>query len=183
MRIACIATSEVPSRKANSIRVMKVCQSFIDLGHSVRLWLPGRSPGISWGDLIDHYGIRDRFPIRWLRGVDKLHRYDFCLLAVLDAVIWSADLFYFWPLQGAALASRLGLSTILEIHDLPGGRFGPWLFRNYLRGSGACRLLPITDALRIWLEREYKTSLEAPFTVVSPLAADIEPIRRFAHNG
>lgn len=174
MRIACIATSEIPSRKANSIRVMKVCQSFIDLRHSVRLWLPGRPPDISWGDLIEHYGIRDRFPIRWLRGAYKLRRYDFCLLAVLDAAIWKADLFYLWPLQGAALASRLGLSTALEIHDLPGGRFGPWLFRNFLRGSGACRLLPITDALRNWLAREYKASLEAPFTIVSPLGVDLE---------
>jgi len=174
MRIACIATSEVPSRKANSIRVMKVCQSFIDLGHSVRLWLPGRTPDFSWTDLIVHYGIRDRFPIRWLRGAITLRRYDFCLFAVLDAAIWKADLFYIWPLQGAALTSRLGLSTALEIHDLPGGRFGPWLFRNFLRGTGARRLLPITDALRNWLAREYKTSLDAPFTMVSPLAVDLE---------
>jgi glycosyltransferase involved in cell wall biosynthesis len=91
----------------------------------------------------------------------------------LDAVIWKADLFYIWPLQGAALASRLGLSTALEIHDLPGGRFGPWLFRIFLKGSGACRLLPITDALRNWLTRKYKTFLDAPFTIVSPLAVDL----------
>jgi glycosyltransferase involved in cell wall biosynthesis len=173
MRIACIATSEVPSRKANSIRVMKVCQSFADLGHSVRLWLPGRTPDISWADLSDHYGLRDQFPIRWLRGFEMLRRYDFCFFALLDAVIWQADLFYVWPLQGAALASRLGLSTALEIHDLPSGSFGPWLFRNFLRGSGARRLFPITDALRYWLAREYKTSLKEPFTIVSPLAVDI----------
>ncbi|UCF62471.1 MAG: glycosyltransferase [Anaerolineaceae bacterium] len=103
-----------------------------------------------------------------------LRRYDFCLLALLDAVIWQADLFYVWPLQGAAIASRLGLSTALEIHDLPSGNFGPWLFRNFLRGSGARRLLPITDALRYWLAREYKISLKEPFTVVSPLAVDID---------
>jgi glycosyltransferase involved in cell wall biosynthesis len=35
-------------------------------------------------------------------------------------------------------------------------------------------LLPITDALRNWLAREYKASLEAPFTIVSPLAVDTE---------
>lgn len=174
MRIACIATSEVPSRKANSIRVMKVCQSFIDLGHYVRLWLPGRTPDISGGELCDHYGLRDQFPIRWLRGFEMFRRYDFCLFALLDAVIWKADLFYVWPLQGAALASRLGLSTALEIHDLPGGKFGPWLFKSFLRGKGASRLLPITDALRSWLEREYKTSLKEPFTVVSPLAVDLD---------
>jgi glycosyltransferase involved in cell wall biosynthesis len=174
VRIACIATSEVPSRKANSIRVMKVCQAFIDLGHSVRLWLPGRTPDITWQDLSQHYGIRDRFPIRWLRAARRLRRYDFCLLAVVEAALWKADLLYLYPLQGAALSSRLGLPTALEIHDLPGGRFGPWLFRQFLGGSGGRRLLPITEALRTWLAREYKVSLEAPFAMVSPLGVDLE---------
>ena len=72
------------------------------------------------------------------------------------------------------MASRLGLPTVLEIHDLPGGRFGPWLFRQFLRGSGARRLLPITEALRTWLAREYKTSLNAPFAMVSPMGVDFE---------
>jgi glycosyltransferase involved in cell wall biosynthesis len=153
---------------------MKVCQAFIELGHSVHLWLPGRTPNVSWQELSEHYGIRNRFPIRWLRVARGLRGYDFCLVAVLEAALWKADLLYLWPLQGAAMASRLGLPTALEIHDLPGGRLGPWLFRQFLRGSGACRLLPITDALRTWLAREYKVSLDAPFTMVSPLGVDFE---------
>lgn len=51
MRIACIATSRVPSRTANSIQVMKVCQAFVELGHEVRLWLPGKAAGVAWPDL------------------------------------------------------------------------------------------------------------------------------------
>jgi glycosyltransferase involved in cell wall biosynthesis len=153
---------------------MKVCQAFIDLGHSVRLWLPGRTPNTNWRDLSQHYGIRDRFPIRWLRTARRLRRYDFCLFAVVEAALWKADLLYQWPLQGAALSSRLGLPTALEIHDLPGGRFGPWLFRQFLSGSGSRRLIPITEALRAWLAREYKVSLEAPFVMVSPLGVDLE---------
>jgi len=174
MRIACIATSEVPSRKANSIRVMKVCQAFIGLGHTIQLWLPGRAPDVSWQFLAEHYGIRDRFPIRWIRAARRLRRYDFCLRAVLAARLWRADLYYIWPLQAAALASRRGLPTVFEIHDQPQGRFGPWLFGQYLRGSGARRLLPITEALRAWLERVYKVSLEPPFVVIAPTGVDLE---------
>ena len=174
MRIACIATSEVPSLKANSIQVMKVCQAFISLGHTIKLWLPGRAPDVSWQFLAEHYGLKDHFPIRWIRAVRQLRRYDFCLRAVLAARLWGADLFYIWPLQAAAIASKRGLPTVLEIHDEPKGRFGPWLFGQYLRGSGIRRLLPITEALRIWLERLYNISLESPLVVIAPMGVDLE---------
>ncbi|MBM2843793.1 MAG: putative glycosyltransferase, partial [Anaerolineales bacterium] len=51
MRIAAIATSRIPSRSANSIRVMKVCQAMVRLGHEVELWTPGPSPAPTWADL------------------------------------------------------------------------------------------------------------------------------------
>jgi glycosyltransferase involved in cell wall biosynthesis len=174
MRIACIATSEVPSLKANSIRIMKVCQSFIDLGHTVKLWLPGRSPKVSWQFLSEHYGIRDQFHIRWIRAARGLRRYDFCSQAVVAARLWRADLYHTWPLQAAALASRLGLPTVLEVHDQPRGRLGPWLFQQFLKGSGARRLLPITEALRAWLASSYSVDLGFPFAVIAPMGVDIE---------
>lgn len=173
MRIACIATSEVPSIKANSIQVMKVCHAFIGLGHTVQLWLPGRTPDVSWQFLAEHYGLRDQFAIRWIRAARQLRRYDFCLRAVLAARLWRADLYYVWPLQAAALASRQGLPTVLEVHDQPQGRFGPWLFGQYLRGSGALRLLHTTEALRAWLARVYKVTLETPFVVIAPNGVDL----------
>ena len=173
MRIACIAASEVPSRKANSIQVMKVCQAFISLGHTIKLWLPGRAPDVSWQFLADHYGLKDHFPIRWIRAARQLRRYDFCLRAVLAARLWKADLYYVWPLQAAALASRQGLPTVLEVHDQPQGRFGPWLFGQYLRSSGARRLLPTTEALCAWLARVYKVTLETPLVVIAPNGVDL----------
>ena len=41
MQIAVITTSQVPSIAANSIQVMKVCQSYCQLGHDVTLICPG----------------------------------------------------------------------------------------------------------------------------------------------
>ena len=173
MRIACIAASEVPSRKANWIQVMKVCQAFVGLGHTIKLWLPGRPPDVSWQFLVEHYGLKDHFPIRWIRAARQLRRYDFCLRAVLAARLWGADLYYVWPLQAAALASMRGLPTVLEVHDQPQGRFGPWLFGQYLRGSGARRLLPTTEALRAWLARVYNVTFEASFVVIAPNGVDL----------
>jgi glycosyltransferase involved in cell wall biosynthesis len=173
MRIACIAASKVPSRTANSIQLMKVCQAFRELGHTIHLWLPGRTPKISWPDLAEHYGIGDRFSIHWLPAARQLRRYDFCMRAVGSAWRWGAELFYIWPLQAAALSSRLGLPTALEVHDRPQGRFGPWLFGQFLQGSGARRVLPTTEALRLWLENAYQTTLEPPFAILAPNGVDL----------
>jgi glycosyltransferase involved in cell wall biosynthesis len=174
VKIACIAASKVPSRTANSIQVTKVCEAFSKLGHQVRLWVPGKAPVSSWADLASHYGLQDRFSISWFRSLRIMRRYDFCLRAVLAARFWEADLYYTWPLQAAAFASLLGLPTLLEVHDRPGGRFGPLLFRTYLAGKGAERLLPITNALKAELEMSYGRKLDEPFALISPMGVEIE---------
>lgn len=147
MRVACISTSLVPGITANSIQLMKVCQSLADLDHEVRLWVPALAEPRAWGELAEQYGLRSEFPIAWLPVLPWLRRYDFSWQAVRAAEAWRADLFYLWPLQAAALASRMGHPTLLEMHDLPAGRLGPWLFRQFLAGRGAARILVTTRGL------------------------------------
>jgi glycosyltransferase involved in cell wall biosynthesis len=173
MRIACVATSSVPSRRANSARVMKVCQAFLDLGHDVHLWLPGIRREPDWEGLKRHYALHRTFPITWIPRVRTLRHWDYCVRAVLCARRWGADLLYTWPYQAAALASRLNIATALEVHDRPQGRTGPWLFRMFLQGSGAVRLLPITEALRAYLAEAYGVPLEPPFAVITPSGVDL----------
>ena len=174
MRIALISTSKVPSRTANSIEVMKVCQAFIDLGHEIHLWLPGPEPRMIWAELKELYGIRDPFPISWITNFKVLRQYDFSLRAVLKAKAWDPSLCYVWPLQAAAIASLLGLPTALEVHDRPQGRLGPILFRRFLEGRGAMRALPITEAMREWLSDVYQVDLQPPFALVAPMGVSME---------
>ena len=42
MKILYISNSVIPSRKANSIHVMKMCQAFADNGHKVILLAPNK---------------------------------------------------------------------------------------------------------------------------------------------
>jgi glycosyltransferase involved in cell wall biosynthesis len=173
MRIALISASQVPSRTANSIELMKVCQAFIDLGHEIHLWLPGPEPKMVWAELKEVYGIRDSFPISRLTSFRVLRRYDFSLQAVLKARAWDPSLCYVWPLQAAAIASSLGLPTALEVHDRPQGRLGPILFRRFFEGRGAIRVLPITEAMREWLSDAYQVDLEPPFALIAPMGMDL----------
>ncbi len=98
MRIAFIAAAQVPSRTANSIQVMKVCNAFRMLGHEVKLFLPGQVPEISWDLLKSRYGISSEFSITWVRSIGFFRRYDFALRAVLSGRQWNADYYYVWPL-------------------------------------------------------------------------------------
>jgi glycosyltransferase involved in cell wall biosynthesis len=153
---------------------MKVCDAFCALEHDVRLWLPGPEPRVAWSELASLYGIRNQFPIQWINALRFLRRYDFAIRSVLAGRSWKADLYYVWTLQAAAFASCIKLPTVLEMHDRPSGRFGSLLFRLFLMGQGASRLLPITKALREWLSSAYDREFDEPFAIISPMGVDLE---------
>jgi len=169
MKIICISAAQIPSDTANSIQVMKVCQAFAQLGHAVTLLVPGNQPsGISQQQLQNHYGLQVPFPIEWLA---VRNRRLFPWKAAWRARHLSADLLYAWPLQSATLGLLFGTPSMLELHDLPGGSFGPLWLRLFLIFPGRKRLLPITDALRGALH------LPKELTVIAPDGVDIERYR------
>jgi len=174
VRVAFIAVSQVPSRTANSIRVMKVCQAFSEIGHQVHLWLPRTQTPFDWAEAREHYGLRREFPVTFVGGWPALRRWDASLRGARAAMRWGADVYYVWPYQAAAFLSLLGRPTLLEVHDRPSGIAGPLLFRLFLRGSGLRRILPITESLRVALENDYRVTLQPPRTVVLPSGVDIE---------
>lgn len=152
MKIAVVAPTYIPARRANTIQVMKMTQALADRGHSVRLVVPGSPPPQAgpegyWAQLAHHYGLQQHFPVDWLPANPRLRGYDFSLRAVRWARRWNADLLYTRLPQAAAFASLSGSETILEVHDLPQGNMGPLMFRLFLKGRGARRLVVITRIL------------------------------------
>jgi glycosyltransferase involved in cell wall biosynthesis len=183
MRIVCIASSQVPSDTANSIQVMKVCQSFTQLGHDVILLVPGPQPeGLKPVGLQQHYGLRTLFKIEWL---PVRTRRQFLWDAVRRARRLSTDLLYAWPLQSAVLGLLAGLPSMVELHDIPSGSFGRiwlhlWLFL-FSALPGRKRLLPITAALQRAIHLLERQTLVAPDGVDLERYAslpDPEPARR-----
>jgi glycosyltransferase involved in cell wall biosynthesis len=67
-----------------------------------------------------------------------------------------------------------GLPVLLEIHGEPEGRFGPTLFRFFLRLRGKKRLLPITHALGAHLEKVYRVVFTPGEVVIGPNGVDLE---------
>ena len=180
MKIAVIAPTQIPARRANTLQVMKMTQALAAIGHTVYLLAPESfgnvdpKAQISWDELASHYGLQHSFPIEWLPSLPRFRRYDFSWRAVRWARRWQADLIYTRLPQAAGLASQLGSRVVFEIHDLPQGLLGPQVLRWFLRGRGAYRLVVITRALASDLQDRFDLPADSLLTIVAPDGVDLE---------
>jgi len=119
MRIIYLSNSVIPSRTANSISVMKMCQAYADLGHEVTLLAPNRYYSFEQNvdDTYDFYGVKNNFSIEHL-AAPKI-RGNFLIYLFQCARYLrrnKADLITGQFPQACAIATALGLPTILEAH-------------------------------------------------------------------
>jgi glycosyltransferase involved in cell wall biosynthesis len=178
MKVAVIAPTFIPARRANTLQVMKLTQAFANLGNEVRLAVPDDSGEIqesdrSWSSLSHHYGLDNTFPIEWFPSNLRLRKYDYAWYAVRWARKWNSDVIFTRLPQAAAIAAIQGRSTIHEVHDYPQGIMGPILFRMFLKGRGARRLVVISKVLAADLRTEFGFSDTPPFTQVIPDGVDL----------
>ena len=175
MKIALIAPTYLPARRANTIQVMKMAQAFTQLGEEVIVLVPGtkvHSQTPDWDELAQHYGLRQRFEIEWLSVDQRLRSYDYGWKSVRRAQNWGADLIYTRLPQAGAVASMVGKPTVLEVHDLPQGILGPWLLARFLKGRGARALVVITIALERALASKFSKPDNLPL-IVAPDGVDL----------
>lgn len=174
MRIAAITNSRIPSRTANSLQAMKVCDALVQAGHELRLFAPREAPPMQWEGLAAHYGLEHPFQITWLPSLRVLRRYDFLWYAQAASGRYRADLIYTWLPQSAALGLRRGDRVVLEMHADVAGRLGAWWLRRFWRVSGRKRLLATTEALRRALERSTGLAFPREQVQIAPNGVDLD---------
>ena len=148
MHILYISDSTIPSRTANSIQVLKMCQAFSQCHHIIELISPYSSSNIPFisSAVWDQYGIINRIPIKFFRRLPFLRYYDFLVRAVISARFSSVDIIYTRNTLAVFFASLLGIPTILELHSPPSGALAPFLFKAYLRSKVRRRVITISQA-------------------------------------
>jgi glycosyltransferase involved in cell wall biosynthesis len=164
MRIVYLSGSVIPSRSANSVHVMKMCQAFSKQGHNVLLLVPdGPLCEVNQGNRYQFYGVEECFEIKNLRwfGV-RGAGYIYALEAALCARRYGPDLVYGRFVPGCFFSAVLGLPVVYESHfPVRGhGRICEWMFR-WLAGAGRLRrLVVVSQALACFYERRYSLPKE-----------------------
>jgi glycosyltransferase involved in cell wall biosynthesis len=121
VKLAYLSNSKIPSREANSIHVMKMCQALTQLGHAVTLLAPDVRSGVETGvaDIYAFYGVAPTFdvaklPWRPIKGRGWIYGFEAGRLASrldLDAAFGRS-------LHACAVAARSGVPTLWDAHML-----------------------------------------------------------------
>lgn len=150
MRIVYLSGSNIPSRRANSIHVMRMCEAFARNGHQTTL-IGKQSQAVCTGDPYDFYGVEKDFELV-LMPWQTVRVANILLLSRLYGRLRRYDprvvLIYARDIYGAYMAIRMGFRVIYEAHSLPYN----WLIRRLETALfGHChllRLVVISESLR-----------------------------------
>jgi glycosyltransferase involved in cell wall biosynthesis len=166
MRILYLSLSYIPSRRASSVQVMRMCAALARAGHEVTLLAKANSDASAAPDASDatgrggdhaFYGVPAQFELRKLprprrRGGGVLFS------AAMAAQLWKerrrAELVYSRDLLGAWMASQARLPVVFEAHSIPSAPALRRLWRSLMASPRLRRLVVISEALRRDLEAE-----------------------------
>jgi glycosyltransferase involved in cell wall biosynthesis len=166
MRILYLSNSEIPSRAANSVHVMKMCNAFASQ-HEITLVARQGEEAIGNGDDFVTYGVSRCFGIRKepSRGRSLTSRVGFALSSRRHLRDFHpVDLVYSRHLLSAWIASRYGHPFVFEAHCAPGA-WERWLQSRLFRRPNFRRLVVISDALRCEFLRIHPTLCEQQIMV------------------
>jgi glycosyltransferase involved in cell wall biosynthesis len=154
------------------MQVMKMADALTALGHEVRVFAIDGGEQVTWDELSKHYGLRGSFKVTLVKAHSIFRRYDYAIAAVRESKSWNADFVYTRVPQAATWAARRGMPTIFELHDMPSGRMGPRLLRQFLVSPGARRVVVNTQYLADQVRRAYLGAEEK--LVLAPNGVDLE---------
>ena len=162
MRILYISKSIIPSRSANGIHVMKMCQALSDNGHQVVLLAPNIRSKYEKGvdDVYEYYGVRKNFEIKKLSHPNILGGAIIYTLAIFFYLFIGKnfDLVYGRFLHGCYIATFLRNKVIFEVHEIIFEKLNHrnLIFKQLIKNKNFKKLIVISQALKnIYLKKEY----------------------------
>ena len=121
MKILYISKSIIPSRTANSVHVMKMCQALSENGHDLVLLAPNQKTQYEKDvvNIYDYYGVKKNFVIKKLWHPNIKSGNFFYTLAILFYLFKNKNfnLVYGRFLHGCYIATLMGNKVIFETHE------------------------------------------------------------------
>jgi len=163
MKILYIADSSIPSKTANSIQVMKMCQAFAGCSNIVRLLIPyahlGQRIEKKVNDVYSYYSVNKIFSVSrvlwpWFdkRGI------IFGFLCGIMARFIRTDIVYSRSLYGSWFASIFGLKVVFEMHaSVKDGRgLAKFIFGLLSQSKNLIGVVVISNALKKIVQNRLK---------------------------
>ncbi|WP_330202764.1 glycosyltransferase family 4 protein [Cyanobacterium sp. Dongsha4] len=152
MKIAYISWSGIPSRSANSIQVMKMCEAFTKNGHEVLLFVKKQSSLNSEPeDIYSLYGIEQKFDISYLPPLSFAGAgYLYSILALPALWKFKPDVIYCRLISGCLLGLFFNIPSIFESHSDIGksGKVAAKLLSWLVNQKKPTRIVTISNALK-----------------------------------
>ncbi len=153
MNLVYLSNAVIPSRKAHSIHVMKMCHSLTKAGASVQLITARREENNFYvKNPFEFYSVYPDFKIHKVQWFPRLpgKYYLFGLMSAFKSIFLKPDLIYGRYLFGVFIAALLGKSVIFESHsdEFNRGTIHKWMIR-FLSWSKRCKkIVVISNALK-----------------------------------
>lgn len=184
MKIIYISNSIIPSKTANSIHVMKMCQAFADNKHEVILLAPDVKQEYEKNikNVYAYYGIRENFKIKKLFYPNLKGKSVVYTLHILIYLLRNkADLVYGRFVNGCLLASLLRLNTVFESHApiWTASKIERLAFKYLIKQKYFNKLVVISDALKkVYLSKEiYKDKLKDKILVLHDGSDEVKDMK------
>ena len=165
MKILYISKSIIPSRSANSIHVMKMCQAFSDNGHEVVLLTPDLKKNYekNVNDIYKFYGVKKNFSIKRVYHPNFIGGALLYTLGIFIYLVFNRkfDLVYGRFLHGIYVASLIKNKVIYESHaPLDNNKNHKFLvFKNLIKNKNFIKMVVISEELKkIYLTKEIISS-------------------------
>ncbi|ATU08255.1 glycosyltransferase family 4 protein [Methanohalophilus portucalensis] len=173
MKIAYLANSIIPSRTANSIHVMKMCQAFAKNGHDVVLLVPNRySEEESVDNVYSFYGVDDCFeikkmPFKKIKYAGMVYK-SLHILNVLGSI--KPDFVYSRDLPSCTFVAMKNYDTFLELHQPLISKVNSMFFKLLIKQKNFKKLIVISNPLKDIFSNNY--SLADNYIRILPDGAD-----------
>ncbi|PTL37773.1 glycosyltransferase family 4 protein [Alkalicoccus saliphilus] len=183
MKIYYVSASKVPSRDANSVQVMKMCQALARQSHEVTLFARNnREEGVSYE--YDYYSVEKIF---------TLHKIDWPQMRFVGGWVYGSkvkkaagrdlpDLFYGRDKYSLYHIRSLGVPFAYESHVLPGNKIHRYLEGRMFSSPNFVKLIVTAQALKREYLQIYPDLEESKVQVVHN-GADKRPLEEKASAG
>ncbi|MFW6015710.1 MAG: glycosyltransferase family 4 protein [bacterium] len=165
MKIIYVSNAKIPSKTANSIHIMKICQAFSKKGHEVILVAPEyKDIEVGVDDVYGYYGVDNIFKIiklPWKRIKGRGYIYGWEVAIVVSRE--KPDLVYGRSLTSCYFSSIITkVPIIFEAHQ-PIKDFGmiqEFCFRKLLKKQSFEKFVVISDSLKQYYIKNYNMKSE-----------------------